>query len=78
MALTCQGFEHVAREHPGLLPDITKAEILDKSKSNSLGKAVVCLQVGGFVLQFGARLAQHLPITLLEVCLICSISSTGH
>ena len=51
----------------GLIPDISKEEIDDKSKANVLAKLLVCLQAGWMVLQTVARVAYGLPVTLLEV-----------
>ena len=51
----------------GLLPRIRQREILDKSKSDGLAKALACLQAGWMVAQVIARLHYGLPITLLEV-----------
>ena len=51
----------------GLLPDITEEEILDKSKTDGLGKSLCCLQAGWMLLQVIARLVTHLPVTSLEI-----------
>ncbi|KAK8209677.1 hypothetical protein IWZ01DRAFT_542466 [Phyllosticta capitalensis] len=51
----------------GLLPEVKDREVEDKSKADSLGKLLVCIQAGWFLLQVIARLAQRLPLTLLEV-----------
>jgi hypothetical protein len=56
----------------GRLPRIHESQIRDKSKADGLAKTIVCLQAGWMVLQTIARLAQHLPITLLE------INTNGH
>ena len=45
----------------------TEEEIQDKSKSDSLAKAVVLIQTGWFILQCLARWAEHLPTTQLEI-----------
>lgn len=49
------------------LPDVSSAEISDKSKADGLAKALVCLQATWMLLQTVARLAAGLPITLLEI-----------
>lgn len=49
------------------LPSITKKEIMDKSKGDSLSKFLVILQLGWFILQCFARAVQHLVITELEL-----------
>ena len=51
----------------GLLPQIRRSEILDKSKADGLAKALACLQAGWMVAQVIARVHYGLPITLLEV-----------
>ncbi|KAG2356746.1 hypothetical protein BDR07DRAFT_1326323, partial [Suillus spraguei] len=48
-------------------PVITKAEIQDRSKGDLISKCVAILQLVWFVIQFIARYAQNLPVTLLEV-----------
>jgi hypothetical protein len=57
----------LAEHAPELLPDISKASILDKSKANSLAKFLVCAQATWFLVQIIGRLAARLPITLLEL-----------
>lgn len=47
--------------------DISKEEILDKSNASGLAKSLVCLQSTWFCIQCLARLAQHLPLSLLEM-----------
>jgi hypothetical protein len=49
------------------LPDLCKEAIFDKSKADSLGKILVCLQAGYMIFQVTGRLVARLPITLLEV-----------
>lgn len=51
----------------GHLPDVPKQVILDKSKVDTMAKLIVCLQAGWLLVQVVARLAAHLPVTLLEV-----------
>lgn len=46
---------------------ITVEEIADKSKGNGLAKILVCVQSIWFCIQCVARLAQHLPLSLLEI-----------
>jgi hypothetical protein len=50
-----------------LPPPISKESIIDKSKADSLAKALVCLQAVWCLLQVIGRLASHLPVTLLEI-----------
>ncbi|KAL8694132.1 MAG: hypothetical protein Q9218_001185 [Villophora microphyllina] len=49
------------------LPSITEDEIADKSKANWLAKALVCLQIGWFVVQCLGRWHGGLPLTSLEL-----------
>ena len=56
----------------GRLPDISIESIEDRSKANNLAKGLVCLQAAWIIVQCIARLASHLPITLLEV------NTSGH
>jgi hypothetical protein len=64
--LTTAGVRRVV-ELGHTLPDLRKEAIFDKSKADSLGKILVCLQAGYMVFQVIGRLAARLPITLLEV-----------
>ena len=50
-----------------LLPFLSKDEIWDKSKANSLAKAIVCIQAVWFCAQVVGRLVQGMPISLLEL-----------
>ena len=50
-----------------LLPELDLALINDQSKSDLLTKVLVCLQTSWMIIQCIARVAQTLPLTLLEV-----------
>ena len=50
-----------------VVPFLSEEEIWDKSKANSLAKAIVCIQAVWFCTQCIARLAQGMPISLLEL-----------
>jgi len=52
-----------------------KEEIRDKSKSDSLGKAIACLQAAWLILQCIGRKVQHLPITTLEIATIAYVAN---
>jgi hypothetical protein len=65
LTLTPRGIVLLAR--CGLLPDVSKNEITDKSKADSIAKSIVCLQAAWFTVQIIARLVLKLPVTLLEV-----------
>ncbi|KAG2137506.1 hypothetical protein DEU56DRAFT_887260 [Suillus clintonianus] len=49
------------------VPAIVEADIEDRSKGDALSKGIAVLQLAWFVLQLVARLAQNLPMTLLEI-----------
>jgi hypothetical protein len=49
------------------IPTITEAEIKDRSKGDVMSKCVAILQLVWFIIQFIARYAQGLPVTLLEI-----------
>ncbi|KAK8241930.1 hypothetical protein HDK77DRAFT_427736 [Phyllosticta capitalensis] len=57
----------LALAHAGLLPNITNEQVSEKSKANAAAKVLVCIQASWFLVQAVARLAQKLPLTLLEV-----------
>ncbi|MCJ1271368.1 hypothetical protein MMC22_011268 [Lobaria immixta] len=50
-----------------LIPNLSGEEIKSKSKANNLAKALVSIQVLWFIAQCFTRLAQHVPISLLEL-----------
>lgn len=52
---------------PASFLDVPTGDILDKSKSDWLGKALVCVQAVWFCAQCATRIAQGLPITLLKL-----------
>ncbi|KAK7972258.1 hypothetical protein PG988_006392 [Apiospora saccharicola] len=70
MTLTPKGIRALAQIDQ--LPRITEAQIVDKSKKESIGKAIVCIRVVWAVAQVLSRLAAKLPVTLLE------LSTIGH
>jgi hypothetical protein len=49
------------------LPDISASSIIDRSKTDYLGKTLVCVQAGWMIVQCITRVASHLPVTLLEI-----------
>ena len=55
------------KHEPQLLPDISEAEVKDKSKGSSLTKTIACIQATWFCLSCIARLSQHLPLSMLEL-----------
>ena len=60
----------------GLFPDLKglKETIEDKSKSDSFAKGLVCVQVLWFFIQVFGRIANRLPITLLELNTVAHVS----
>ncbi|MCJ1301592.1 hypothetical protein MMC08_004393 [Hypocenomyce scalaris] len=64
LTLTARGVALLAQ--CGHLPDIDQDDIKDKSKSDGLGKALVCVQGLWMIMQIIQRAAARLPITLLE------------
>ena len=65
VTLTPRGVKVLAQ--CGLLPDISRGDIKDKSKSDSLTKLISLLQAVWMLAQICGRLAFELPVTLLEV-----------
>jgi hypothetical protein len=61
------GLEYVAEHEPSIIPDLSKEEILDKSKASGFDKTIVCIQATWFLTQLIARIGQGLPISLLEL-----------
>jgi hypothetical protein len=59
------------------LPSLSKEEIEDRSKADYFVKAAVAFQVGWTVVQIGARVVQHLPVSELELItvafVVCSV-----
>ena len=69
--LTARGVALLAR--CGRLPEVTEAEIWDKSKANGLAKTLILLQAAWMFIQVIARLAVRLPVTLLEINTIAHV-----
>ena len=67
LTLSSEGLTFLAEKEPQLIPDISEQELSDKSKSNGLAKFLVCTQAIWFCVQFIWRLADLLPVTLLEL-----------
>jgi hypothetical protein len=65
--LSMDGVIWLARNEPSLLPDLSQAEINDKSKANHLAKTIICIQATWFIAQCISRMAQGLAISLLEL-----------
>ena len=71
LTLTARGMALLAR--CGYLPDISKAEITDKSKANDIAKGLVLIQASWMLVQVIGRLSAKLPVTLLEVNTIAHV-----
>ena len=51
----------------GLLPNVPKEDIIDKSKSDGLAKLLACVQAGWMAAQVIERLVLGIEVTLLEI-----------
>jgi len=67
ITLAPNGVHGLAKYELHTLPDISVGDIEDKSKSDSLAKFIVCIQSIWFSVQIVFRMAQGLPIALLEL-----------
>ena len=67
VTLTPDGLRFFLQHEPESLPDISEEQINDKSKADGVKKFLVCAQALWFCLQCISRLAQSLPISLLEL-----------
>ncbi|KZV83030.1 hypothetical protein EXIGLDRAFT_583862, partial [Exidia glandulosa HHB12029] len=55
------------REAPTRLPDLSADDIMDRSKLDTVAKALLCCQLLSFSMGCVARLATRLPLSLLEI-----------
>lgn len=67
LILTKHGVQWLLLHAKEIFPDVTKAEILDKSKASTLVKTLTCLQAFWFCLQCIVRLTMNTSISLLEL-----------
>ncbi len=65
--LTRKGVSLLLKHEPHLLPDISVEEVKDKSKGSAVTKILACIQATWFCMSCIARIAQHLPLSLLEL-----------
>ena len=65
LTLTARGVALLA--DCGLLPEIDRKTINDKSKSDGLSKFIACVQAAWLIVQVIGRLALGLQVTLLEI-----------
>lgn len=66
-ALTTAGLSFLLEHEPDLLPAISEEQIKDKSKADGLQKLLICVQATWFCASCITRLANSLPISLLEL-----------
>ena len=67
MVLSPGGLRFLIDHEPSLLPDLSRAEIQDKSKANNLAKTIVCVQAIWFCIQCFTRWGIRLSTSLLEI-----------
>ena len=65
--LTPHGLRFLLLHEPSLVPSITTEDIQDKSKADGFKKFLVCAQAVWFVASCITRIANRLPICLLEL-----------
>lgn len=70
MCISSAGVQFLLRHDPDLIPDISEGSITDRSKGSSLGKAILIAQLAWFCTNCISRLAQHLPLSLLEIATV--------
>ena len=58
---------YIMTHFPDIITNTPEDTILDCATSSGLGKFILLVQVTWFCINCGSRLAQHLPLTLLEV-----------
>jgi hypothetical protein len=71
LTLTPPALVFLARH--GLLPRSTPTAVADKSKADAVAKLLVCLQAGWFLIQSIARVAQKLPLSLIELHVLAHV-----
>lgn len=67
LTLTSDAIKKLSVHHPDIFPTLRASEIADKSKSSELAKLIVCTQVAWFIINIIGRVAQSLPLTVLEL-----------
>ncbi|KAL8718565.1 MAG: hypothetical protein Q9225_004312 [Loekoesia sp. 1 TL-2023] len=75
LTLTARGMAFLAS--CGHLPDVPKADIIDKSKANNLAKALVIIQASWLLIQVIGRLVAKLPVILLETNTIAHVAQSN-
>ncbi|KLO11468.1 hypothetical protein SCHPADRAFT_942033 [Schizopora paradoxa] len=70
MCISASGVQFLLRHDPDLIPDISEYSITERSKGSSFAKAVLVAQLAWFCANCISRLAQHLPLSLLEIATV--------
>lgn len=65
--VTPEGVEFLMQYAPELIPNVSPDAIADRNKSSALTKCILCCQAVSFCALCVARVAQGLPLSLLEV-----------
>ena len=65
--LTPQGVLNLADLGEVAVAKTTKASIMDRSKADGIGKLLICFQAAWMIIQCIGRLANQLPLTMLEI-----------
>lgn len=71
LSLTPRGVKLLAQ--CGHLPALSEKDIVDKSKTDEIGKFLACLQAIWMLVQVCTRLGLDLPVTLLEVSAVSHV-----
>ena len=66
----------LAQENLITIPTVSAEDIYDRSTAGALGKSIACAQSAWFLFQTIARVAQHLPISTLELATLPFIGCT--
>lgn len=67
LTLTKSGIQWLLLHAKNIFPDLSEADILDKSKASTFVKTLTCLQAFWFCLQCIVRLTMNTSISLLEL-----------
>ncbi|KLO07654.1 hypothetical protein SCHPADRAFT_945100 [Schizopora paradoxa] len=70
MCISSSGVQFLLRHDPDLIPDISESSITDRSRGSSVGKGILIAQLAWFCANCISRLAQHLPLSLLEIATV--------
>ncbi|KAK4459546.1 hypothetical protein QBC42DRAFT_274255 [Cladorrhinum samala] len=67
LTLTSLGIFELVKHKPELLPDLSVADIQDKSKASGLAKTIVIMQASWFMVQCLSRMGTGMTISVLEL-----------